>query len=239
MSNFNQRPNNRFNDMEGYRSATNSILSAAYMWMCVGLLVTGVVAYATASSPAVLSMIYSNRMMPWILMFAQIGLVMYLSSQIFKMSSAAATGFFMLYAALLGLTLSILLFAYTGAQLSTAFFVTAGMFGAASLFGKVTKQDLTSMGHFLFMGVIGIIIASVVNMFMRNSMLDYIISIAGVVIFTALTAYDTQKIVGWQNEIDSNDRTMREKLAILGALTLYIDFINMFLFMLRVLNRRN
>ncbi|NIZ46515.1 Bax inhibitor-1/YccA family protein [Spirochaetales bacterium BR208] len=225
--------------MEGYSSATNTILSKAYSWMTIGLLLTGVVAFITANSPIMLNLIHANPFMRIILIIAQVGLVWYLSANIFNMSTSSAAASFLIYAALLGLTLSILAFIYTGQQLASAFFISAGMFGGASLFGKVTKQDLTSIGHYAVMFIIGIIIASIVNFFLRSSALDFMISFIAVIFFTALTAYDTQVIVGWQKSVDINDTETRNRLAIMGALKLYLDFINIFLYMLRLLSRRD
>lgn len=238
MSDFNNR-SNKFREMEGYQTTANAILSASYMWMTLGLIVTGLVAYFVAQSPSILAVIYGNTMMPWILIIGQIALVWYLSARIFHMSVGAAVAFFLLYAGLLGLTLSSLLFIYTQQQIYVAFFVSAGMFAGAGIFGKTTKQDLTSIGSFARMAIIGIIIASVINFFMKSSTLNYMVSFIGVVLFTALTAYDTQKIANWQNQVKDGDTQMINRLSIMGALTLYLDFINMFLFMLRLLNRRN
>ncbi|NIZ41007.1 Bax inhibitor-1/YccA family protein [Entomospira entomophila] len=225
--------------MEGYSSATNTILSKAYSWMTIGLILTGVVAFLTTNSPTMLNIIHGNPFMRIVLIIAQVGLVWYLSMNIFNMSASSAVASFLIYSALLGLTLSILAFYYTGQQIAGAFFISAGMFGGASLFGKVTKQDLSSIGHYAIMFIIGIILASVVNAFLRNSALDFIISFVAVVFFTALTAYDTQVIIGWQKSVDVNDSETRNRLAIMGALKLYIDFINIFLHMLNLLNRRN
>lgn len=149
--------------------------------MTIGLLLTGVVAFITANSPIMLNLIHANPFMRIILIIAQVGLVWYLSANIFNMSTSSAAASFLIYAALLGLTLSILAFIYTGQQLASAFFISAGMFGGASLFGKVTKQDLTSIGHYAVMFIIGIIIASIVNFFLRSSALDFMISFIAVI----------------------------------------------------------
>ncbi|NIZ19197.1 Bax inhibitor-1/YccA family protein [Spirochaetales bacterium BR151] len=226
--------------MEGYQTATSSLLSVAYLWMAIGLAITGGVAFFVASNDALIrGYLSKGSLFPILLMVAQIGVVMYLSARIFQMSASTAKGLFILYATLTGITFSILFLAYTANQLYTAFFTSAAMFGGAGLFGKMTRSDLTSIGHFARMAVWGLVIAILINMFLGNSTLDYIISFVGVVIFTALTAYDTQKIASWQEQVPLDDHETRSRLGIMGALTLYLDFINIFLFMLRLLSRRD
>ena len=194
-------------------------------------------AFYISNSPAMMNIIFGNPIMPIALIITQIGLVFWLASRVMHMSASKATGVFMLYAGLTGITFSAIFMAYTTASIFSTFLVTAGTFGAMSLYGYTTKKDLTSWGSFLFMGLIGIIIASVVNMFMQSSMMHMIITYAGVLIFVGLTAYDTQKIK--EMNILGNEGTEEDtKEAIRGALTLYLDFINLFLMLLRLMGDR-
>lgn len=208
-----------------------------YNWMTAGLAVTGVLAFYVSNSETMMNIIHGNPIVPIVLIVAQLGLVIYLSGWIQKMSASQATGVFMLYAGLTGLTFSFIFLAYTASSITSAFLVTAGTFAAMSVYGYTTKKDLTSWGSFLFMGLIGIIIASLVNMFLQNEAMHWIITYAGVLIFVGLTAYDTQKIKNMNilgNE--GTDEDTRE--AIIGALTLYLDFINLFLMLLRIMGDR-
>ena len=208
-----------------------------YNWMTAGLAITGFMAFYISSSPTMMNIIFGNPIMPIVLMIAQIGLVFWLASRVMQMSVSQATGVFMLYAGLTGVTFSFIFVVYTSASITSTFLVTAGTFGAMSLYGYTTKKDLTSWGSFLFMGLIGIIIASVVNMFMQSNMMHMIITYAGVLIFVGLTAYDTQKIK--EMNILGNEGTDEDtKEAIRGALTLYLDFINLFLMLLRLMGDR-
>ena len=208
-----------------------------YNWMTAGLAITGFMAFYISGSETMMNIIFGNPIMPIVLIVAQIGLVFWLASRVMQMSVSQATGVFMLYAGLTGVTFSILFVVYTSASITSTFMVTAGTFGAMSLYGYTTKKDLTSWGSFLFMGLIGIIIASVVNIFMQSSMMHMIISYAGVLIFVGLTAYDTQKIK--EMNILGNEGTDEDtKEAIRGALTLYLDFINLFLMLLRLMGDR-
>ena len=208
-----------------------------YNWMTAGLGITGFMAFYISNSPAMMNIIFGNPIMPIALIITQIGLVFWLATRVMQMSASKATGVFMLYAGLTGITFSAIFMAYTTASIFSTFLVTAGTFGAMSLYGYTTKKDLTSWGSFLFMGLIGIIIASLVNMFMQSSMMHMIITYAGVLIFVGLTAYDTQKIK--EMNILGNEGTEEDtKEAIRGALTLYLDFINLFLFLLRFMGDR-
>ena len=208
-----------------------------YNWMTAGLGITGFMAFYISNSPAMMNIIFGNPIIPIALIIAQIGLVFWLASRVMQMSASKATGVFMLYAGLTGITFSVIFMAYTTASIFSTFLVTAGTFGAMSLYGYTTKKDLTSWGSFLFMGLIGIIIASLVNMFMQSSMMHMIITYAGVLIFVGLTAYDTQKIK--EMNILGNEGTEEDtKEAIRGALTLYLDFINLFLMLLRLMGDR-
>ena len=208
-----------------------------YNWMTAGLAITGFMAFYISNNETIMNIIFGNPIMPIVLMIAQIGLVFWLASRVMQMSVSQATGVFMLYAGLTGVTFSFIFVVYTSASITSTFLVTAGTFGAMSLYGYTTKKDLTSWGSFLFMGLIGIIIASVVNMFMQSTMMHMIITYAGVLIFVGLTAYDTQKIK--EMNILGNEGTDEDtKEAIRGALTLYLDFINLFLMLLRLMGDR-
>jgi FtsH-binding integral membrane protein len=205
-----------------------------YNWMTAGLAVTGVMGYMVASSPTLLNIIFGNPVIPIVLIVAQIGLVFYLSASVHKMSASQATGVFILYAGLTGLTFSSIFIVYSGASITATFAVTAGTFAAMSFYGYTTKKDLTSIGSFLFMGLIGIIIASVVNIWLKSPVMHSVITYAGVLIFVGLTAYDTQKIK--EMNILGNEGTDEDtKEAISGALRLYLDFINLFLMLLRLM----
>ncbi len=207
-----------------------------YNWMTLGLALTGGVAFLVATTPALLQVVAS----PWVsfpLILLQLGLVVWLATRVMQMSAVQATGVFLLYSALTGVTLSFVFLVYTTASLTSTFFVTAGTFGAMSFYGYTTKRDLTSWGSFLFMGLVGIIIASIVNMFLQSSMVYWLVTYAGVLIFVGLTAYDTQKIK--EMNILGNEGTEEDtKEAVRGALSLYLDFINLFLMLLRVMGQR-
>ena len=212
-----------------------AIMRQVYTWMVLGMLITTVVAYFTASTSLI--NLAANPIILIIAVLAEFGLVLVISRGFNRLSSGAATMLFMLYAALNGFTLSIVLLAFTGASLFVAFGTTAALFGAMSIIGYTTKVDLSKMGTYLMMAVIGLVIAMVVNMFVGSSPLDTIISVAGVLIFTALTAYDTQRIGRMAAQMNVNGDS-EAKFGIFGALKLYLDFINMFLFVLRLTGRR-
>jgi len=207
-----------------------------YNYMAMGLGLTGVVAYAVSSSPTIMQAIFGSGLM-WVAILAPLGLVFFLSFRIHAMKPATAQAVYWLYAGLNGVAFSVIFIAYTQTSIARVFFITAGTFAAVSLYGYTTKRDLTGWGSFLFMGLIGIIIASVVNMFMASSALHFAISVIGVLIFTGLTAYDTQKIKEMYYEGDE-DGTATKK-AVMGALRLYLDFINLFLMLLRLFGNRN
>ncbi|MDA3884833.1 MAG: Bax inhibitor-1/YccA family protein [Candidatus Delongbacteria bacterium] len=209
-----------------------------YNWMSSALLVTALIAYFVSTSESMMRFMFGNPMIFMGLFIGELFAVGYLVVALKKMSATTATFVFMLYAALNGLTLSFIFIVYTSAAISNAFFTTAAMFGAMSFYGYTTKKDLTSWGSFLFMGLIGIIIGSVVNMFWANSALYWLITYIGVFVFVGLTAYDTQKIK--QMNIIGNEGTDEDKKeAIIGALRLYLDFINLFLMLLRIFGRRD
>jgi len=212
----------------------NVYLRGVYGWMMLGLLVTAVFAFLTATTPAVQQLVFSSQLTFIGLIIVEFGLVMYLSARISKLSAGAATGLFLLYSALNGVTLSAILLVYATSTIFSAFFTAAGMFGAMSLYGMTTKRDLTSMGSFMMMGLFGIIIAMVVNIFIGSSVMQLVISAIGVIVFTGLTAYDTQRLAEMGESMPANDATAVRRGTILGALTLYLDFINLFLMLLRL-----
>ena len=209
-------------------------MRGVYQWMALGLGVTAVAAFLTAQSPAMQQIIFGNQLVFFGLIIGELLLVIGISAGIRRMSASTASGLFLLYSALNGLTLSFVLLLYTGESVAMTFVICAGMFGAMSIYGMTTKKDLTSWGSFLFMGLIGIILASVVNIFLRSSAMHFVISIIGVIIFTGLTAYDTQKLKVMGETAPANDATAVRRGVILGALTLYLDFINLFLMLLRL-----
>jgi hypothetical protein len=208
-----------------------------YNWMTAGLGLSAVVALLTVSSQAMMQLVFGNRLVFFGLLIAELLLVVTLSGAIQRLSAAAATGFFLAYSALSGVTLAVIFVLYTQSSIASAFFVTAGTFGAMSVYGHVTRRDLTSWGSFLFMGLIGFLLASVVNIFLHSETIYWISTYCGILIFVGLTAYDTQKlkVLARGGFASSEDR---HKAAILGALSLYLDFINLFLLLLRVLGRR-
>lgn len=214
-----------------------SFITKVYGWMSGALVITGLVAMWAASTPAVLEFIFGTEFVFYGLLIAELLLVGYISAAIGKISAQTAILIFLGYAALNGLTFSVIFLAFTSESISSTFFITAGTFGAMSAYGYFTKTDLTSIGNLAFMALIGLIIASIVNLFWSNEMLYWITTYAGILIFVALTAYDTQKIKKMYiagNEDSENGK----KIAIMGALTLYLDFINLFLFLLRIFGRR-
>ena len=218
--------------------ALQGFMTKVYMWMGFGLLMTAAVSYYAASSEQVIYFLFGRGMVPFlVLAAAEIGIVFYLSRKIAALSPAAASSLFFVYSALNGLTIAPVLLVYTQSSVASAFFSTAGMFGAMSVYGTVTKLDLSGWGSFLMMGLIGLIIASVINMFFASERTSLVIAIMGVFIFTGLTAYDTYKIREMASGIAGNDETAG-KFAVLGALTLYLDFINMFLFIIRIFGKR-
>ncbi len=218
----------------------NAFILSVYNWMSIGLALTGLVAYWVASSEAMLQIIFGNRVVFFGLIIAELGFVFYLSTRIQKIQSTTATALFLIYAALNGATLASVFLLYTRTSIVSTFFICAATFSACSVYGMITKRDLTSVGNFMFMGLIGIIIASLVNVFVRSSGIAMIINYAGVLIFVGLTAYDTQKIkqMALSQPADLDGGTLR-KGAIMGALSLYLDFINMFLFLLRILGNKD
>jgi FtsH-binding integral membrane protein len=221
--------------VRGEVGVESGFMASVYRWMALGLLVTAGVAWFVAGSPIAREAIFGNRLVFFGLVLAQLGLVITLSAAVTRLSAGMAGLLFIAYSALTGATLSSILLVYTGSSIASAFLVTAGTFAAMSVYGTVTKRDLTTWGTFLFMGLIGVIIASVVNLFLRNSMTQFVISAAAVVVFTGLTAYDTQRL--GRMAATSGDG-MLAALPVNGALRLYLDFINIFLSLLNLFGRR-
>ncbi|MGN6185475.1 MAG: Bax inhibitor-1/YccA family protein [Thermoanaerobaculia bacterium] len=211
-----------------------AFIRSVYAGMAGGLLVTALASMWVVNSPSMKQLIFGNRMMPWVLFAAELGLVFYRGARLTRMSAGAAAAAFLVFALLNGLSLSAIFFLYTGAKIVQAFVVSAGMFGAMSVYGLVTKRDLTSWGSFFFMGLIGLVICSIVNFFLKSPALAWAISIIGVFVFLGLTAYDNQKLKAY-----ATAPQLRENLAVYGALQLYLDFINLFLFLLRIFGGGN
>ena len=214
-----------------------SFLSQVYLWMTLGLLLTGFVAAWIAFTPALAVGLLRIGGLFFVLALVQIGLVFWLSSQILNLSLTTATVGFSIYATLNGVLFSTIFLVYTGSSIASTFLITAGMFGAISAYGFATKRDLSSVGSFCFMALIGLILASIVNWFLKSPALYWILTYAGIVIFVGLTAYDTQRLKRIHQEGFVSEGLMK-KIALLGALALYLDFINLFLLLLRVLGRK-
>jgi len=218
----------------------NTFISSVYNWMALGLALTGFVAYYVANSASMMNLIFGNQLIFFGLIIGELALVFFLSARVHKIQAVTATSLFLLYAALNGATLSAIFIIYTKSSIVSTFFICAATFVGISIYGMTTKKDLTSLGSFMAMGLIGIIIASVVNMFVRSSAMGLIISYIGVFVFVGLTAYDTQKLKNMAlSRPDNIDASIARKGAIIGALTLYLDFINMFLMLLRILGDRD
>ncbi|MCF0202389.1 MAG: Bax inhibitor-1/YccA family protein [Bacteroidaceae bacterium] len=213
-----------------------ALMKKVYTWMTLALVITGLTSWLIANSPALMASLVGSPLV-FVLMIAEIGLVVWLSARIHKMSLTTATLLFIAYSVLNGITLSFIFLAYTAESITSTFFITAGTFGAMSLFGIKTGKDLSGMGRFLMMALIGLIIATVVNIFVGSTMLQMIVSYVGVLVFVGLTAYDTQRIRNMFLEADEYDPDV-QKYAVLGALTLYLDFINLFLYLLRIFGNR-
>ena len=209
-----------------------AFIRSVYAWMFGGLLLTAAAALWVVNSQPMQQLVLGSNLR-WVLLIAELGLVFYLSFRITKMSPAAAASAFLVFALLNGLTISAIFFVYSQQSIASAFGVAAAMFGAMSVYGTVTKRDLTSWGSFLFMGLIGIVICSLINIFLRSSALEMAVSFIGVFVFLGLTAYDTQKLKAYATAPE-----LRENLAVFGALALYLDFINLFLMLLRLFGGR-
>ena len=214
----------------------SAFLWKVYGWMAMGLGLTAVVAFAVAGSPDILRALVGNRLVFFGLVIAELGLVFYLSARADRLAPGTAAGLFTLYSALNGVTLSVILLAYTGESVTTTFVVTAGMFGALALFGSTTQRSLAGAGQFFMMGLVGVILASIVGMFWQSDALQFLISVVGVIVFTGLTAWDAQRLK--QMALALPDGQVGS-YAIVGALSLYLNFINLFLMLLRFTGRRD
>ena len=210
-----------------------ALMRKVYVWMTLAMAITGITAYGVATSPAILAMILGNKLVFWGLVIAELALVFGISGMLNRISLTTATLMFVAYSVINGAVLSSIFLIYTMESIGQVFFITAGTFGAMALVGYTTKKDLTSMGRILFMALIGLIIATLVNMFVGSTGMQTIISYIGVLIFVGLTAYDSQKIKMMLMDMDAYDEGA-QKIALVGALTLYLDFINLFLYLLRI-----
>ena len=212
-----------------------AFLSKVYGWMFAGLLTTAASAYAVVSSPAITQFVFGNRLLFWVLIIAQLGLVFFLSARVEHLAPTTAAGLFILYSALTGVTASVILLLYTGASIASTFIIAGAMFGSMAVFGSVTKRSLAGLGQFFFMGLIGLIIASVVGIFWQNDALQFVISVVGVLVFTGLTAWDAQRLKQMATALPDG---RIGSYAVVGALSLYLDFINLFFFLLRFTGSR-
>ncbi len=214
------------------------LMRDVYAWMAIALLVTGATAWIVADSPLLLGLIFASKFGTWGLLIATIALVWHLSAAVTRLSLKAATAMFLIYSVLNGLTMSAIFILYTFSSISAVFLTTAGTFAVMSVYGYMTKTDLSRVGSLCLMALFGVIIATVVNLFLENTMLQMILSYAGILIFIGLTAYDTARIREIAMTHDTGATDDGQKIAIMGALTLYLDFINLFLYMLRIFGDR-
>lgn len=235
MNEFNKSTTQVHTDSAQYDAGLRAYMLSVYNYMAAALALTGLVAFAASRSTALMQNIFGTPL-AFVVMLAPLGVVFYLSARLHKMSLPQAQGWFWGYAGLMGLSLSYIFLAYTGTSIARTFFVSAAMFGTLSLYGYTTKKDLSGMGSFLFMGVVGIILASLVNLFLKSSGLHFAISVIGVLVFAGLTAYDTQRIKNTYYQF--NQHTSVGHMAIMGALQLYLDFINLFIFLLQFMGNR-
>ncbi|WP_210080630.1 Bax inhibitor-1/YccA family protein [Pantoea endophytica] len=219
-------------------TSLQTYMAQVYGWMTCGLLLTAFVSWFAARTPAVMELVFANRITFFGLIIAQLALVFVLSGMVQRLSGAVATALFMLYSALTGLTMASIFLVYTYSSIASTFFVTAGMFGAMSFYGYTTKRDLSRFGSMLFMALIGILLASLVNFWLKSPALMWAITYIGVVVFVGLTAYDTQRLKAIGENINVNDKENLRRASIMGALTLYLDFINLFLMLLRIFGNR-
>lgn len=215
------------------------LMRSVYLWMVLALVITGLTAAYVANSPAYISALVNNPFLFYGVIIAELALVFILSGRIHKMSFTSASLMFILYSLLTGVSLSTIFLAYTESSIATTFLITAGTFGTMSLVGFVTKKDLSKLGGILFMALIGLIIATLVNIFLVSDTLGWIINYVGVLIFVGLTAYDTQKIKQMVREYGTDINEQTQKMALMGSLSLYLDFINMFLYLLRIFGNRD
>jgi FtsH-binding integral membrane protein len=235
MDRFEVTPSSAFQPAAVGAERVTAFLRAVYGWMFVGLGITAAVALSVASSPAILQGIFGNRFLFFGLIIAELGLVFFLSARVQKIAPATASALFIVYSALNGATISFIFLAYAGASIASTFVVTAGMFGALALYGSTTKRSLAGVGHFVGMGLIGLVLAMVVGFFWHSSGLQFVISVVGVIVFTGLTAWDAQRLKVMAAALPEGQTG---SYAIVGALSLYLDFINLFLFLLRFMGGR-
>ena len=231
------------NEMTAERSSVFSInmpglMRDVYAWMAIALVITGFTAYTVAGSPLLLGLVFSSKFGMWGLVLATVALVWHLSSAVGRMSLKKVAAMFLVYSVLNGITMASIFVVYTMTSIASVFFITAGTFGVMSVYGYVTKADLTKMGNICLMALFGLIVATVVNLFMDNTLLQTIIAYAGILIFVGLTAYDTKRIRELAYTYNARATDEGQKLAIMGALTLYLDFINLFIYMLRIFGDR-
>ena len=237
MDRFDVAPNSTVGGSLRIDERVTSFMRSVYGWMGIGLAITALTATFIASSPAIVGALAGNRFLFWGLMLAQLGIVVMLSARAQQLSSAAAAGMFVAYSALTGVTFSFILVAFTGESIATTFLVTATMFGAMAAYGTMTSRSLAGWGQFLFMGLIGVVVASIVGMFWHSDGLQFVLSFVGVIVFTGLAAYDAQRLKAMAL---ATPQGQTGSYAIVGALTMYLDFINLFLMLLRFTgNRRN
>lgn len=220
------------------RAGVQTYMAQVYGWMACGLFLTAFVAWYTVQSPVILQLVFSSSLTFFGLIIVQLGLVMVLSGMVHRLSGTVATSLYMLYAALTGVTISSIFLRYTFSSIAATFVVTGGMFAVISIYGYATRRDLSRLGSMMFMGLIGIVLASLVNFWLKSETLMWAVTYIGVIVFVGLTAYDTQKLKNIGTQIDSSDPSNFRRYAILGALTLYLDFINLFLMMLRIMGSR-
>ncbi|PLR44076.1 hypothetical protein CYR40_16060 [Chimaeribacter arupi] len=231
-------PRSNNSAIQGVGTGIQTYMAQVYGWMTCGLLLTAFVSWYAANTPAVMQAIFSSQITFFGLIIAQLAVVFVLSGLVNRLSGAAATALFMLYSVLTGLTMSSIFVLYTYSSIASTFVVTGGMFGAMSLFGYTTRRDLSGMGSMLFMALIGIVLASLVNIWLKSTALMWAVTYIGVIVFVGLTAYDTQKLKNIGEQLDPADRDGFRKYSIVGALTLYLDFINLFLMLLRIFGNR-
>jgi len=231
-------PQNPSLDSAGQDAFVQQFMTRTYGWMTAGLALTAIIALFVASSPDLVREVFGNRILFYGIIIAEFLLVIGLSAAINRLSPIVATLGFLFYAALNGVTLSMILLVYTAASVASTFFITTLTFGGMALYGTITKRDLTAMGSFMVMGLWGLVIASLVNLFFQSSMIQWVLGYVGVIVFTGLTAWDAQKIKALAIATQDDEQSA-SKASIMGALTLYLDFINLFLSLLRILGRRN
>ena len=224
-------------DVAGSRedAVVADFLRGVYGWMCGGLAITALTAWALASSPSIATAIFRNPILYWGLIIAQFGIVITLSARVHKLAASTASALFIAYSALTGMTLSFVLLVYTGESLASTFIVAGAMFGSLALYGTATRRNLSAIGQFMFMGLIGLVVASLIGMFWQNDGLQFMISLVGVVVFAGLTAWDAQRLKAMAFATSTGGTS---SYTIVGALALYLDFINLFLFLLRFLGGR-